>query len=261
MVRLFLVLAGLFLVACDNSPVGGDGPEVEHPDFRQGTALQQQGDHRRALECFLKVIDDRKDAAESHLEAGRLYLELREPLSAIYHFKQSQRLKPRPERANSISQLIRTAERNFIQSIPGQPFDPEGGGASVDASQRISQLQAENTRLKRELEDLYRQTRTAPPVARAATSPASTNSGFGGFGLGPAAATTSVTAPSTLPATPNAVPAGARQHTVQSGDTLASLARKYYGSPARWTEIQRANTGVLGGGTALKIGVVLVIPQ
>lgn len=261
MVRALLTLAALLLVACDNSPVGGEGPEVEHPEFRQGTALQQQGDHRRALECFLKVIDDRKDAAESHLEAGRLYIELREPLSAIYHFKQSQRLKPRPERANSISQLIRTAERNFIQSIPGQPFDPEGGGASVDASQRISQLQAENTRLKRELEDLYRQTRTVPPVNRVTTTPAPANSGFGGFGVGSNTPTTTVTTTPALPSNPTALPTGARQHTVQSGDTLASLARKYYGSPARWTDIQRANTGVLGGGTALKIGVVLVIPQ
>lgn len=253
--RAFLALSLLLLVGCDNAGVGGEGPEVEHPDFRQGAALLLQGENRRALECFLKVIDDRKDAAEAHLEAGRIYLELREPLPAIYHFKQSQRLKPRPERANSVSQLIRTAERQFIQSIPGQPFDPEGGVATVDAAQRITQLQAENARLKRELEDLYRQTRGTPPPA-----PAVGGSGFGGFGA-------ATTAPSVAPVAPPAagnrgpLPPGARQHTVQSGDTLASLARKYYGSPARWTDIQRANASVLGGGTALRIGMVLVIPQ
>lgn len=250
------LLLALVLVGCDNAGVGGEGPEIEHPDFRQGQALLQQGDNRRALEAFLKVIDSRKDAAEAHLEAGRLYLELREPLPAIYHFRQSQRLKPRPERASSIAQLIRTAEKAYMQSIPGQPFDPEGGSVGVDAVQRISQLQAENSRLKRELEDLYRQGRGAPaPATSAATPPAG---GFGGFG--PA---TTVTAPAAATAAVprGPLPPGARQHTVVSGDTLASLSRRYYGTANRWQDIQRANAAVLNGGTSLRLGVVLVIPQ
>jgi LysM repeat protein len=246
---LLALLLSLVLAGCDSSSAGGEGPEIEHPDFRQGQALLQQGDNRRALESFLKVIDDRKDAAESHLEVGRIYLELREPLPAIYHFKQSQRLKPRPERANSIAQLIRSAEKAFMQSIPGQPFDPEGGAVNLDASGRISQLQAENSRLKRELEDLYRQGRgTPPPNPPVASNPAPN------FGFGPAP----VTPPTS---TRGPLPPGARQHTVVSGDTLASLSRRYYGTANRWQEIQRANAAVLNGGTSLRLGMVLVIPQ
>lgn len=254
--RAVLALAlSLVLVGCDNASVGGEGPEIEHPEFRHGQTLLQKGDNRAALEAFLKVIDSRKDAAEAHLEAGRLYLELREPLPAIYHFRQSQRLKPRPERASSIAQLIRTAEKAYMQSIPGQPFDPEGGSVGVDAAQRISQLQAENSRLKRELEDLYRQGRGTPPSTTSASPAPST--GFGGFGTA-VTPTPSATIPA---ATRGPLPAGARQHTVVSGDTLASLSRRYYGSPNRWQDIQRANAAVLNGGTSLRLGMVLVIPQ
>ncbi len=254
---LTALFLALLVVGCDNAGVGGEGPEIEHPDFRQGQALLQQGDNRRALEAFLKVIDARKDAAEAHLEAGRIYLELREPLPAIYHFRQSQRLKPRPERANSIAQLIRTAEKAYMQSIPGQPFDPEGGGVGVDAAQRISQLQAENSRLKRELEDLYRQGRGTPPAATATTQPPA--GGFGGFGPAPTVTTTQPPAGNAAARGP--LPPGARQHTVVSGDTLASLSRRYYGTANRWQDIQRANAAVLNGGTSLRLGMVLVIPQ
>jgi len=251
---LLALLLTLVLVGCDNAGVGGEGPEIEHPDFRQGQALLQQGDHQRARECFLKVIDARKDAAESHLEVGRICLELREPLPAIYHFRQSQRLKPRPERANSIAQLIRTAEKAYMQSIPGQPFDPEGGGVSIDAASRITQLQAENSRLKRELEELYRQARGTPPTQGGAN--AAPTGGFGGFGT-----TAAVTPSPGTPSTRGPLPPGARQHTVVSGDTLASLSRRYYGNANRWQDIQRANTALLGGGTSLRLGMVLVIPQ
>ena len=256
--RAVLALAlSLVLVGCDNASVGGEGPEIEHPDFRQGQTLLQKGDNRAALEAFLKVIDTRKDAAEAHLEAGRIYLELREPLPAIYHFRQSQRLKPRPERASSIAQLIRTAEKAYMQSIPGQPFDPEGGSVGVDAAQRISQLQAENSRLKRELEDLYRQGRGTPPAATGAT--AAPSAGFGGFGSVPTVAPAVTGA--TTPAARGPLPPGARQHTVVSGDTLASLSRRYYGNANRWQDIQRANAALLNGGTSLRLGMVLVIPQ
>lgn len=249
--RVLLALSLLILLTgCDNASVGGEGPETEHPSYRQGSALQQKGENRRALEAFLNVISERREAPEAHLEAGRLYLELKEPLPAIYHLKQSVRLKNRPDRASSVAQLIRTAEKLFIQQIPGQPFDPEAGSVSIDASQRIAQLQAENARLKRDLEELLRQGRGA---GGAATGP-----NFGNFGGAPSAG------PAPAPAIPAAtppLPAGARTYTTVGGDTLFAISRKAYGTPNRWQDIQRANTDKLGNGTQVRPGMVLVIPQ
>ncbi len=241
-----LLLLLTLLTGCDNASVSGEGPETEHPDYRQGSALLQQGDNRRALERFLNVIADRRESPEAHLEAGRLYLELKDPLPAIYHLKQSIRLKNRPERAASVAQLIRTAEKLFIQQIPGQPFDPEAGVISVDTSQRIAQLQAENSKLKRELEELLRQGRGAP----------ASGSTLVNLGPGPAAPA----APATVAPTPP-LPAGARSYTTVAGDTLFGISRKAYGTPNRWQDIQRANADKLGSSTQVRPGMVLVIPQ
>jgi len=235
-----LALSLLLLVGCDNNAITGEGPETENANFRQAMTYQQQGEARRALECYLKVIDARAEAPESHLEAGRLYLELKDPLPAIYHFKQSVRLKNKPEqRATAVAQLVRTAEKLYLQQIPGQPFEPDGTPVSMDTSARIGQLQAENNRLKRE--------------GRSGEATATTGgTNFGGF--------TSTGSGAVSPPVAN-LPSGARNYTVVAGDNLYSISRKMYGSVNRAMDIQKANTAVLGGGTALKVGMTLVIPK
>jgi nucleoid-associated protein YgaU len=62
------------------------------------------------------------------------------------------------------------------------------------------------------------------------------------------------------PARPAAA-AGGRHHTVARGDTLFSLAQKYYGSRSRWRDIYAANRDTLPSEkTPLKIGMDLKIP-
>jgi len=61
--------------------------------------------------------------------------------------------------------------------------------------------------------------------------------------------------PRPAPATP------VRHHTVAKGDTLFSLAQKYYGSRSKWRDIFAANRDVLASeNSPLRIGVDLKIP-
>ena len=53
-------------------------------------------------------------------------------------------------------------------------------------------------------------------------------------------------------------PAGPRTHTIQRGDTLWSLAARYYGAGPRWTQIRDANPGILP--TKLRVGARIVVP-
>ena len=53
---------------------------------------------------------------------------------------------------------------------------------------------------------------------------------------------------------------GEQRHVVQKGDTLYSLARKYYNNQARWKDIYNANRNVLSDPNKLKVGMELVIP-
>jgi len=55
-------------------------------------------------------------------------------------------------------------------------------------------------------------------------------------------------------------PGGGRTHTVGRGDTLFSIAQKYYGSRARWRDIYNANRDQLPSEHALKLGMQLKLP-
>jgi nucleoid-associated protein YgaU len=55
--------------------------------------------------------------------------------------------------------------------------------------------------------------------------------------------------------------ASSRRHAVAKGDTLMSLAQRYYGSRSRWRDIYAANRDVMKHEGDLKIGVELKIPQ
>lgn len=65
-----------------------------------------------------------------------------------------------------------------------------------------------------------------------------------------------VEAPAPAPA-----PAAPTTYTVQSGDTLSSVAQKVWGKSSRWKELREANQAVLKGKDDLQIGMVLVIPD
>ncbi|MDR2391059.1 MAG: LysM peptidoglycan-binding domain-containing protein [Planctomycetota bacterium] len=58
---------------------------------------------------------------------------------------------------------------------------------------------------------------------------------------------------------PPASPAG-RIHRVARGDTLSSMALRYYGSSASWRVIFEANQAVLPNPDRLAVGMELVIP-
>ncbi|MEY3391684.1 MAG: hypothetical protein RLZZ322_532 [Verrucomicrobiota bacterium] len=241
MVRAAFVLSFLLLVGCeDGSRADSRTLDVDDPEFRQGQTFHKQGETRKALECFLKVIDNRKGAAESHLEAGRMYLELQDPLPAIYHFNQYVRMKPTSEQSNIVRQMIKTAEKQFMQQLPGRPMEPDALG-NADLNARVRSLQLENEKLKRELADNNRaQKALVPPTKPAASADRPATSAADG------------------------APARFRQHTIAKGDSLFSIARKAYGdaSPARISAIFNANRDKMTSVNALpKIGTVILLPE
>jgi tetratricopeptide (TPR) repeat protein len=232
----------LLLVGCDDgSRADTRTLDVEDDEFRQGQNFYKQGEVRKALECYLKVIDKRKGAAESNLEAGRMYLELQDPLPAIYHFNQYIRMKPTSEQSNLVRQMIKTAEKQFMQQLPGRPMEPDALGGS-DLNAKLRNLQLENEKLKRELADTNRTQKglVLPPKTtgdKPADKPATTDDGK---------------------------PQRYRQYTVAKGDTLTGIARKTYGesSQTRITAIYNANRDKMSSINSLpKIGTVILLPE
>lgn len=244
MKHLAFLSAVFLLIGCeDGARTDNRTLDVDDPEFRQGQAYHQQGETRKALECFLKVIDARKGSAESHLEAGRMYLELQDPLPAIYHFNQYIRLKPTSQQTTLVRQMVRTAEKQFMQQLPGRPFDLGApGGGALDG--RLQALQRENESLKLALADANRNPRRlVPPTKTGGPSPAEV----------------------TPPVRPNAENApAARSHVIARGDSLSSIARRYYddASPARISALFNANRDKMTSPNNLpQIGTVIVLPE
>jgi len=91
-------------------------------------------------------------------------------------------------------------------------------------------------------------------VALQATGPGATKPAPTRPGSAPAlaAAAAETAAPPPPPAT--------KTYVVAEGDTLTKIARKFYGSSARWDDILKANKGVLKDEKSLVVGSTLTIP-
>lgn len=77
----------------------------------------------------------------------------------------------------------------------------------------------------------------------------------------PTPSTTSSTRPSST-TTNTRPPSGSyRRHIIVKGDTLYSLAQKYYGNKSRWKDIYSANRDIMRSPDDYKLGMELKIPQ
>lgn len=232
---LVLMTSALLFVGCDdNKDSNARTFELDDPEFRQGLTYEKQHESRRALECFLRVIDSRKGAAESHLEAGRMYIDLKEPLPAIYHFNEYIRLKPTSDQSKIVRQMIKTAEKLYLEQIPGRPLEPDAVG-TTDQYAQLQKLKSENERLKREVSELSRINKVseAPVTNSTITSTKVTSTG----------------------------PKSSTTYVIKAADTLSSISRKFYGTDQRKTEIFNANKAKIKNPSKLVVGMAIEIPQ
>jgi hypothetical protein len=224
--------------------------EVDEPHYRRGVQMLRSGQNQVALEAFLKVIEKRSgDAPESHLDAGKIYLDhIHDPIAAIYHFRKYLELRPNSPQSPVVRELIDTAKKEFARTLPGQPLDDHY--ERVDLLELVERLQNENDSMKAELAAIR-----AQPLPTERDDPSVTE-GRSISRTVPAPSAITRTAPRTSPTNPGTV----RQHIVAKGETLYSISKRYYGTGNRWREIYLANRSVMTSETDLKVGTRLLIP-
>jgi tetratricopeptide (TPR) repeat protein len=287
--RSVLLAAAALLVLAAGPGCGGDSgalsSEMDDSNYRDGQQMERQGRWDEALSSYLKVIDRRGDAApESNLDAGLIYLNhIKDPIFAIYHFRKYLELEPNSKQAVYVRGLIDAAKREFARALPGQPLESQTEHMGVE--EQVERLQRENDELKAENAAL----RAGAPVASvhssaidvAAIAPPKTETDDSEQPAPGAVSPISLApvdqveraAPSAIsdatqeeaPAPPKpakaAAAAGVRHHVVARGDTLFSLAQKYYGNRSKWRDIFAANRDVLASEKSpLKLGMDLKIP-
>ena len=184
-----------------------------------------QGDFERAINLYEAALDDSPRCAEIHYKLALLYDDkMNDPLNALHHFRRYLALSPNGSHANDVKNSMKRDEVAVLTTLSGDSVVPRAEAA---------RLRNENLNLHKELE------------ARAGTL----LSGSDKSKAGDASSTRTASKKS-----------GGRTYIVQSGDTLASISRKFYKSPKRWEKILDANKESIRNPKKLKVGQSLIIP-
>lgn len=191
--------------------------------LKDADAKAAQGDYLRAINLYEAALDDSPKCADVHYKLALLYDDkLNDPLNAIHHFKRYLTLSPSGPHAIDAKSFMKRDEVTVLTSLSGD---------SVVTRTEAARLRNENLSLRKEIEDRSLKTK----AAEKAQTP-------------------------DKPKKAIAIKGGDRSYTVKSGDTLASISRKFYKTSARWKEILKANKDKIDNPENLKVGETLTIP-
>ncbi len=188
----------------------------------QAEQKQAAQDYRGAVNSYEAALDGTAKSADVHFRLGLIYADkLNDSVSAVHHFRRYVEILPNGPHVREAKADLDRLELTLATTLAGGTL--------------ISHTEA--TKLKTENKDLKAQlalARNPPPATLTAGSPA--------------AATDRKLAP------------GSKTYTVQPGDTLASISRKFYKTKARAQDIQDANHNTVPDIKKLKTGQTLIIP-
>jgi tetratricopeptide (TPR) repeat protein len=224
-----LVLVGVALLAltgCDQLVTPRSSQARKDADARLA-----DGDFLHAINLYELALDGSAASAEIHYKLALLYDDkMKDPLSALHHYKRYLTVAPGGSRATEVKEFMKRGELSLVTSLSGD---------AVITRAEAARLKNENLNLRRELEDRSAQT-------RALTAAAEKPGRAGKPEKNAPAAKATKTAP--------------RSHVVQPGDTLFSLSRLYYNVPNKWKAILDANESSIDDPGKLKVGQTLTIP-
>ena len=165
---------------------------------KQGDAKAGEGSFAEAINLYEAALDGTPASADVHYKLGLIYDDkLNDPLNALHHFKRFLALQPSGKRAEEVKRFAKRDELALSTSLAGDSMVPRS---------ELARLTNENLNLRQQLGERW----AAEKLARAAqkNSPK----------------------PKSSPNEHEENNSGPRNYTVQPGDTLASIARKFYKS-------------------------------
>lgn len=186
-----------------------------------GDKRAKLGAYAEAVRAYESAFDGTLKTAEVHYKLGVLYDDkLKKPLDAIHHYDRYLELVPTGGRAKEAQTARADCEKRLHLTL-------KDGGLMTTAD--AARLRNENERLRKDLAELHSIKPTPLPH-------------------------------SPVPGGTDKMVPGARTHTVEKGETLASISFKYYRNRANTGLIKTANFNQLGGKDIIKPGMTLIIP-
>ena len=195
----------------------------DKPGVAQAEKKAAAGDFRAAVRSYEAGLDGTPKSAEIHYKMAVMYDDkLKSPLDALHHFNRYLELAPTGKFAREARAYKKEGELKLVTSF---------SKGSFVAQEEAVRLKNENFSLRKSLFELRAQKNVQLPAGVAKSEP--------------------VRKPK---------PPGARTHVVGPGETLASIATKYYKNKEKWKDIQDANFYALEGTAKIKAGQELIIP-
>jgi nucleoid-associated protein YgaU len=192
--------------------------------MKEADAKIAAGDFIHAIGLYESVLDGSPGSAEVHYRLALLYDDkMNDPLHALHHFKRYLTIAPDGARANDVKNFMKRDELALLTNLSGDTVVPRTEAA---------RLRNENLALRKQLED-------ERVLARGGSLENKTHDKHTG---------TKKSA------------SQKRSYVVKSGDTLASISRKFYKTSGRWKKIRDANANKIDDPQNLKVGETLSIP-
>ena len=174
-----------------------------------------------AINLYEAALDGSPSSAEVHYKLALIYDDkMNDPLNALHHFKRFLALEPSGKRAQEVKRFMKRDELTLLTNLTGDSMVPRS---------ELVRLTNENLSLRKQIGERWAEQKAAARVKR-------------------------------KPNEKTARTGKERSYTVQPGDTLASISRKFYKSSVRWQGILDANSDLLSKPSDLKPGQMLVIP-
>jgi tetratricopeptide (TPR) repeat protein len=260
-----VAFAAMFAFACGCERSGSTpGAQAEgEANYQRAKKLSEQHDFEGAAEFYKRALSVNPEFANAHLELGLLCDDkLGDPIAAIYHYRRYLELRSDSDKRQLVTDFIERAKLSLAAKLPQSPIvDPS---ELTRLQNEKAALLQENAMLRTHVAELEKAATVAAvkPPASVDSAPTLASASPVTTPVTPAAATVVMASvPVTLPVTDApAESARARMHVVQRGDTLYSLALRYYGTRAGWERIYQANRSGLPNRDQLKVGQQLVIP-
>jgi LysM repeat protein len=240
-----VLAAGMGLMLCGCLPSSNSQmDEQKDPYFIAGKAHVNSFNFKAAIEAFEKAAEANPRSASAHLELGLLYEQKssddNSPAIAIYHYSRYLQLRPESEHATFIREHIKNCKQELVKPLNLQP------GTSPTIFRDFEKLKAENAQLNTQVEAwkaAYNQIRAGLPapapqpvpqqpqaVAPQAGQPRSLPPPTAIVPRSNVASTTLERPPAPVPTTrpdTSLSTTTSRKHKVASGETPASIAKKY----------------------------------
>ena len=253
------ILLGLS-AGCDHAGPVSDAEAEREVNYQRAKNLAEQHDFQGAAEFYKKALSVNPDFANAHLELGLLCDDkLGDPITAIYHYRRFLELRPDSGKRQLVEDFIERAKLSLAAKLPQSPMVDPGEWTRLQ-NEKAALLQ-ENAMLRTRVAELEKAASAAETVVAAPVAPV------------PASASVATTAPTPTTGVIMAAPpmtltgesattelSRVRVYVVQRGDTLQSLALRYYGTRSGWEKIYQANRSGLSSKDQLKVGQQLVIP-